>query len=358
MSVFFVFFAVFLLAFPLVGCMANRNAELPPLLYITSLPGTSHSIAVLDPNASPCSEPTYIDTTLQNVEGVRWLSGRGQIEYVIRSPGYTTNSLWIMEPDGSSRRQIVSSVPVGFGPEQLSLSHDQRYAAFLRSDRGERPEQWEIDIVDPQTGATSQLMTGVLTFEWSPADNLLAVARWHLDDSALYIVRPDGTVLNKYGDAILSAPRWSPDGRQIAFVVSYSSEQGVLAVEEIYVLDISSGQQVQLTQGSTRYRRRYVVSLSWSPNGKQIAFVSNYTDLDGSDESNVLFVIDTLSRREIRLADNVEWSVPAWSPDSRKIAFVSTMDGSNHGQIYLVDVTQGTIIQRTCDDRIKRSLSW
>jgi Tol biopolymer transport system component len=354
------FFVVFAIVLVLVGCACDRNTETPLLLYVTSLPNMSHSIAVIDPRASTCSEPTYIDTTLQNVESAGWLSGRDQIEYVISSPEYILSSLWIMEPDGSNRRQIIPSMPVGFGSEQAHLSHDQRYAAFLRSDQGEDPAQWEIDVVDTRTGTTSQLMSGVWTFEWSPTDDLLAVSRWYLNDSALYIVRPDGTVLGRYQNVILSDPYliWSPDGHQTAFSSSYSPEQGVLAVEEIYVIDLDSGQQVQLTQGTTHYQRRQIVCLSWSPDGKQIAFVSNHTSLDGASESDVLFVIDARSGREIRLADDVEWSVPVWSPDSKEVAFVSTMDGSNYGQIYLADVSQGIVTQLTCDDRIKKSLSW
>jgi Tol biopolymer transport system component len=73
---------------------------------------------------------------------------------------------------------------------------------------------------------------------------------------------------------------------------------------------------------------------------------------------NVLFVVDIDSGDETRLATDVEWALPVWSPDSEQIAFVSTMDGSNYGQIYAVNVATGTITQLTCDNRLKTSLSW
>jgi Tol biopolymer transport system component len=342
----------------LSSCVDSRHEGTSLLLYVTTLPDLSHSIAVLDPSGPTCSEPTFVDTTVKNVESVKWSSGRDQIEYVVGSSQHITYSLWVMDYDSSNRKQIVPSIPVGFGAELIRLSHDQRYAAYRRSDAGRDPAQWEIDIVDTETGAMRQLMTGIWTFEWAPTNNLVAVSRWRLNDSALYIVQADGVILDTYQDVILSAPHWSPEGRQIAFSSSHLLGQGRSQVAEIYAIDVNSGQKVQLTHGVDQYEKRLIGSLSWSPDGSQIAFVSHHTNRDGTSEGDVLFVVDVRSGHETRLANDVEWSLPVWSPDSKKIAFVSTIDGSNYGQIYLADVTLGTITQLTCDDRIKESLSW
>jgi Tol biopolymer transport system component len=344
----------------LSSCVDSRHEGASLLLYVTTLPDLSHSIAVLDPSGPTCSESTFVDTTIKGVESVRWSSDRERIEFVTSSPQYITNSLWVIEPDGSNRKQIIPSIPVGFGLEWVRLSHDQHYVAYRRSDAGKDPAQWEIDIVDTETGAMHQLMTGIWTFEWAPTNNLVAVSRWRLNDSALYIVQPDGAILGKYRDAILSDPylSWSPDSRQVAFSSSHLLGQGRSQVAEIYAIDINGGQKVQLTHGADRYEKRLIGSLSWSPDGSQIAFVSHHTNRDGTSEGDVLFVVDVQSGHETRLANDVEWSLPVWSPDSKKIAFVSTIDGSNYGQIYLADVTLGTITQLTCDDRMKESLSW
>lgn len=349
---------VFAGAYILCGCVDNRREEASLLLYITTLPDSSHSIAVLNPSGPACSEPTFVDTAVKNVESVKWSSDRDQIEYVVASSQYVTYSLWVMEPDGSNRKQIIPSVPVGFGSERIRLSHGHRYVAYHRSDASKDPAQWEIDIVDTETGTVSRLMTGVWTFEWSPTNNLVAVSRWYLNDSALYIVRPDGVVLNKYQDVILSAPHWSPDGRQIAFSSSHSLEPGCSQVAEIYAIDVSNGQKVQLTRGAGQYEKRLIGSLSWSPDGSKIAFVSHHTNRDGTSEGGVLFVVDVRSGRETRLANDVHWSAPVWSPDGKQVAFVSTMDGSNYGQIYLADISTGAITQLTCNDEMKKSLSW
>jgi Tol biopolymer transport system component len=340
------------------GCVGNQHEQTRPLLYVTTLPDLSKSIAILDPSESACSDPTFVDTTLRDVESVRWSSDRSQIEYVVHSSQYITYSLRVMNPDGSDREQIVSSIPVGFGGELIRLSPDHRYVAFLCSDAGKDPAQWEIDIVDAETGTTRQLMAGVWLFEWAPVGNLIAITGWRLNDGALYIVQPDGTILDRYQDVVLVAPHWSPDGHQIAFSSSYLLGQGSLPVAEIHIIDIDSAHQVQVTHGVGQYEKRLVGSLSWSPDGKQIAFVSNHTAQDGTSEANVLFVVDVDSGDETRLATAVEWALPVWSPDGKQIAFVSTMDGSNYGQIYTVHVATGTITRLTCDDRIKTSLSW
>ena len=64
----------------------------------------------------------------------------------------------------------------------------------------------------------------------------------------------------------------------------------------------------------------------WSPDGRRIAFV---TELDGNFE---IHVMSPDGSGRVRLTDNLayDWS-PAWSPDGQWIAFTSTRD---HGQTY------------------------
>src|SRR5580704_11417105 len=60
-----------------------------------------------------------------------------------------------------------------------------------------------------------------------------------------------------------SSPRWSPDGKQLAFLSNRDDQQ------QIYVMRADGGEATALTKG-----KRSVRSFAWSPDGKQIAFLA------------------------------------------------------------------------------------
>ena len=102
-----------------------------------------------------------------------------------------------------------------------------------------------------------------------------------------------------------SAPRWSPDGRWIAY---YSDVTGEM---ELYVREQDgSGEPRQLTTGSSSWR----FPPEWSPDSKKLAF---------SDSDRQLNVVDVASG-SVTLADTDSLGfidTYRWSPDSRWLAF-------------------------------------
>ena len=63
-------------------------------------------------------------------------------------------------------------------------------------------------------------------------------------------------------------PRWSPDGRRIAFVRSIEKD-GKPQPGQIYLLDMNGGEAYPLTQDT-----KGVSSIEWSPDGKTVAFTA------------------------------------------------------------------------------------
>lgn len=122
---------------------------------------------------------------------------------------------------------------------------------------------------------------------------------------------------NYAGDDMLSS--WSPDGRQIAFVSQRNFNT------DIYLVGVDSRNLRRLT-----YHEAVDKLPTWSPDGSQIAFIS---DRNGLTELYLIDVPPNAIDAEppiTRLTFNTFTdSRPLWSPDGNHIAFVSTRGGED-----------------------------
>jgi dipeptidyl aminopeptidase/acylaminoacyl peptidase len=68
-------------------------------------------------------------------------------------------------------------------------------------------------------------------------------------------------------------PRWSPDGKQLAFLSNRNEE------EQIYVMRADGGEASALTKG-----KRAITKFAWSPNSQQIAFLAPDAKTDAEEK--------------------------------------------------------------------------
>jgi dipeptidyl aminopeptidase/acylaminoacyl peptidase len=104
-------------------------------------------------------------------------------------------------------------------------------------------------------------------------------------------------------------PAVSPDGRHVAFTIGDVNFDGNRVLTHIYVMPIGGGNLKQLTRGESS-----ASSPRWSPDGKKIAYVTGSQiwkmDDDGDDKEQVTKI-------------STGAAGPIWSPDGRLIAFTS-----------------------------------
>ena len=154
-----------------------------------------------------------------------------------------------------------------------------------------------------------------------------------------------------------SAPRWSPDGTRIAYVLTTADLEKSAYDSNVWIVDADGKNARQLT-----FARGADFRPRWSPDGKRLAFVS---DRDGR---NAIWLIHPDGGEARKLADPPSpVREMEWSPDGKSIAFTRVDEptaedkkrtdgkddarvvgeGAKRVHIYLADVDSGNIRQLT-----------
>jgi dipeptidyl aminopeptidase/acylaminoacyl peptidase len=122
-------------------------------------------------------------------------------------------------------------------------------------------------------------------------------------------VEPRSLTIEKlYMTRQVARPTWSPDGKNIAFISNMSGRFN------LWLVPAEGGWPVQLTVSDQRE-----VSSAWSPDGKWIAYESDY---DG-DELWDIFLVSPSTGKVVNLTNTREIAEqnPTWSPDGRYLAY-------------------------------------
>lgn len=285
---------------------------------------------VKNPNSPPVLAKQYTDTaTTQQArviahkfaDEIIFRLGGGingiaetQIYYVSTRSGH--KEIWAMDYDGANQHPVTTLGTISLSPH---ISPDGSRLAFSSFNGS----AWEIRMYSfdlnrmvsfPRYGRTN------LSPSWAPDGTRLAFSSSRSGTPEIYVVDQSGGNLHRLTNSGTTnvSPTWNrKTGTEIAWV----SRHGDLP--KIFTMSADGTNVQQLTD------QGYAVSPSWAPNGQFLVFSWMRHYGPGAPGSQDIYLMDVTNKQWVQLThDGGRNDFPCWSPDNRHIVFQSNRSGS------------------------------
>lgn len=266
------------------------------------------------------------DEIVQELTGV---PGIASSRLVITGTQSGNKELYLLAADGSAPKRFTTDNSVAVEPEWGPNGRIVTYTSYHKH----FPDAYRIDIQTNQRTPISDesgLNAGAVL---SPDGRYVSLILSMSGKPELYIkpipANPRALVngqpkrITNTRPSAKSSPTWSPDGSQLAFVSDHEGSP------QIYIVNRNGTGLRLITSGNES------VEPSWGKNNL-IAYAKRV------NRQYVLTVYDPVSNRHRELQlDDADWKEPSWAPNGRHIACNRTANYKS--DIYIVD----TILRRT-----------
>ena len=223
----------------------------------------------------------------------------------------TIKQLFVSDWDGRNARQLTMS-SLNLLPAWSADASRLIYTGYASG----TPDLWVIDIRSGKSSLLLHKSSTLITGGCFSQDGKRVAFAMSEDDgnSHIWVAGAGGENPKRLTDGfgINSSPSFSPDGTQVAFV---SNRAGT---PHLYVVPAAGGAPKRIT-----FQGNYNQTPDWSPRGDLIAFTAR-------DERAVfdIFTVDPATGKITRLTqDQGSNEEPSFSPNGRLIAFTSTRAG-------------------------------
>ena len=271
------------------------------------------------------TEKHLFSQAFRKIDWLDWTAGNKL--FLLVSPKEGVFNVWAISQSVWLRGQEPQPVQLTFGPvsfQRIVGSKDGRQIYALG-----RTERGELSLYDAQAGIFRKYLNGIsagstdfsrdgqwVAYVTHPQGNLWR-SRLDGSDRRQLTFSPMGTVI---------VPRWSPDGRFIAF-----TEWGVQ--RKIYLVSADGGAPMLLLSGDFQ-----PADPGWSPDGKFLVYAGHAIEMstnpkEGKSEIRILDLSTKLSKT---ISGSQGMFSPRWSPDGRYLVAESD-DGK---QLFLFSFEQ------------------
>ena len=269
------------------------------------------------------TENTRITKTPRSEANAVWINGGSKIAFLYPENGVM--QMWVMNADGSDRK-MVSNVEKGVNG--FVLSPDETKVLFISNLKSATTAQ---DIYPDLPKATGIVVNDLMYKHWD---------EWVKEIPHPFLADFNGSELTNTIDIMEGEPyeapmkpfggieslAWSPDGKEVIYVSRKKTgkEYAESTNSDLYLYNIEAKTTVNLTEGMMGYDTNPV----YSPDGKYVAWLSMERDGYESDK-NRIFILNRKTSEKTDLTKDWDYTVNsiAWSPNGKSIFFVAHHQG-------------------------------
>jgi dipeptidyl aminopeptidase/acylaminoacyl peptidase len=357
------------------------------------------ALALLATPAAAQKRPINVDDlyNLREVRDPQRSHDGGWVAYTvtraIKDTDKNDTDLWMVSWDGQQQIQLTSGPDSEGSPR---WSPDGKYLSFLSSRQGAKGSQvWLLNRAGGEAVKLTDVKGGVSDYEWSPDSKRFVFVvtdpdpaeadadkdkdkkektpkpivldryafkrdvRGYIDDRRshlyLYDIEAKKSELLTPGRFDESAPSWSPDGKQIAFIRRHGEgDVDKAPQQDVFVIEARAGaepRRVTMTAVPEQGQP------AWSPDGRMLAYLVGDEQKYSAYVQQKLTVIPVSGGEPKTLAESLDRPVrsPMWSADGKSLIFGVVDDRSEH--IARIPATGGAVERLVTGKRVVTSFT-
>jgi Tol biopolymer transport system component len=302
------------------------------------------------PGINPTSQQTLLGPCNENFNKIVFSSDR-------RNDGNSFHfDLFVANPDGSNLYSLTNDLEFDNYP---AWSPDHCWVAFTSNRNDNDDELYFISMRNAEIIRITQLPGSDKWPTWSPDGKRIAFVHTGENNSYdIYMVNSDGTNLTQLTNTPETEhdPEWSPLGNRIVFECGNpTTDEKTKGHGGICLVDPDGKNYQRLTPISVH---NYLYP-TWSPDGQQIALVTNLTS---QLEIYIMNADGTGLRQVSTWGGNQDPNDLSWSPDGTSLVYkVTTMNSTNTGgneELQILNLSTMKLNWVTRDDNRDQSPDW